>query len=308
MKFDQLEALFQVYNTGSTIKAAAKMYTTPQNISKLIKQLESEMASKLVNVSNHGTELTENGVKVALAAQETLQKFARLKEEFAFKQNIVGEIQIISARIPNICYLYKAVSDFTLKYPEIKIKLKEANVYDVFETCALDSSYLGFAPRFTDKALDEEFYFYQHELISEPINSDKMMIIVKKGSNLAKKKHLSLKELENQHIAITTSNSDPQGSFFAQLIKKYISKENIEFSTSSYDLYYQCIADGHYIGSSTERTYINSTNSYFKAHTVAVDIEENTNFCNHVCYAKNKIITPAEELFLKYVQENVDAN
>ena len=78
LKFDQLEALLQVYNTGSTIKAAAKMYTTPQNISKLIKQLESEMAIKLVNVSNHGTELTENGIKVALAAQGTLQKLASM--------------------------------------------------------------------------------------------------------------------------------------------------------------------------------------------------------------------------------------
>lgn len=308
MKFDQLEALVWVYHTGSTIKAAAKMYTTPQNISKLIKNLESEMDTKLVNVSNHGTTLTENGVKVAIVSQETLEKFNKLKQEFSLLKNISGEINIISARIPNISYLYRIVSEFTLKYPKIKIKLKEANVYDVFESCVLDDKYLGFAPRFVDATLDEEFYFYQNELISQPLNSDKMMIVVKKNSNLAKKKQLSLLELENHCIAITTSNSDPQGSFFAQLLKKYISKENIELSTSSYDLYYQCIADGHYIGSSTEKVYVNSTNSYFKEHTVAVDIAENTHFYNHVCYAKSKVITKAEELFLKYLYENVDAD
>ena len=72
MRFEQLECLKAVANTGSITAAAEKLYISQQAVSKSIRQLEEELGAPLVVRTKNGVVLTSLGAEATVLARHIL--------------------------------------------------------------------------------------------------------------------------------------------------------------------------------------------------------------------------------------------
>lgn len=78
MRFEQLECLLQIAETGSFTEAAKKLYLTQQAVSMSIKQLEQELDRTLIIRENGKVLFTKHGEEVVAAARNILYEKERI--------------------------------------------------------------------------------------------------------------------------------------------------------------------------------------------------------------------------------------
>lgn len=86
MRLEQLRYFVEVGVQASVTKAAESMFTTPQNISKSIKQLENELGVSLFYRFKNGMFLTEDGLSAFESAQKIVGEVNGLKNKFADRE------------------------------------------------------------------------------------------------------------------------------------------------------------------------------------------------------------------------------
>ena len=79
MRLEQLEALVEIAQLSSMAKAAKKLHTSNQNVSKWISQLEDEFNVILFTRSNRGVYLTPQGKEIYELALEIVNKTDSLR-------------------------------------------------------------------------------------------------------------------------------------------------------------------------------------------------------------------------------------
>lgn len=83
MRFEQLQYFVEVANATSIVGASRHLFTTPQNISKAIIQLEGELKVKLFHRLKTGMFLTDEGLTAYKSAQTILQELKLLENTFS---------------------------------------------------------------------------------------------------------------------------------------------------------------------------------------------------------------------------------
>ena len=86
MRLEQLRYFVEVGVQASVTKAAEAMFTTPQNISKSIKQLENELGVSLFYRLKNGMFLTEDGLSAFESAKRVIGEVNGLKHKFADRE------------------------------------------------------------------------------------------------------------------------------------------------------------------------------------------------------------------------------
>ena len=81
MTIKDLEAYQVICSSGSLSKAARALFITPQGLSRVLKNLETELECTLVNRVASGLELTESGVCLLEYARKTTGEYDKLKEK-----------------------------------------------------------------------------------------------------------------------------------------------------------------------------------------------------------------------------------
>ena len=79
MRSEQLECFIAICQTGSINKAARVLNTSPQNVSKMLKQFEDEIGAVLVERSPKGILLTKDGLEVLEWAKQTMEGWDGIK-------------------------------------------------------------------------------------------------------------------------------------------------------------------------------------------------------------------------------------
>lgn len=79
MELKQLEFFVTANECGSLGKAAAQLYTTQPNVSKVIRALEHELGEALFERTPHGLRLTDYGRSIYAYAKDTLTNAALIK-------------------------------------------------------------------------------------------------------------------------------------------------------------------------------------------------------------------------------------
>ena len=101
MRLEQLEILISVADTHSMQKSAENLHTTIQNVSKSIKQLETELNISLFNRTRHGVFLTADGEFVYNEAKNVQQSIDSIKKKYCFhtappKNSLSGNLNILT--------------------------------------------------------------------------------------------------------------------------------------------------------------------------------------------------------------------
>lgn len=82
MRLEQFEAILETANQHSMQKAAESLYTSTQNISKLIKDFEKEIHTQVFTRNPHGVFLTPDGEYIVAELQKAMNIITNLKATY----------------------------------------------------------------------------------------------------------------------------------------------------------------------------------------------------------------------------------
>jgi DNA-binding transcriptional LysR family regulator len=132
INLDLYKIFYEVAKYKNMTKAAEELYVSQPAISKSIHTLENQIGATLFYRSNKGLELTSEGkilfnrIKPALAliynAENELQEFQKMN---------FGELKIGISSVLTKCLLFDVLSTFRIKYPNIKIIIKNGLTSDL---------------------------------------------------------------------------------------------------------------------------------------------------------------------------------
>ena len=101
----------EVARLGSLSRAAETLLTAQPNISRSIKELESDLGITIFNRSAKGMELTPEGSEFIRYASEMLKQIDELE---SFYKKGAPRRQRFSVSVPRACYISEAFAEFSM--------------------------------------------------------------------------------------------------------------------------------------------------------------------------------------------------
>lgn len=225
MRSEQLECFIAICQTGSINKAARVLNTSPQNVSKMLKQFEDEIGAVLVERSPKGILLTKDGLEVLEWAKQTMEGWDGIKKKHQFSKkvlsNAAGEINLLCSSMYNLYFLDDCLAAFNEAFPRITInfintiggeRILQALTARPEETIAV-------VPILYNKGyweLTDSFSQYQMEII----HYDRLVVLVDLKSALNKYDRIPMREVLAQNLILSTSSSN-EDSFIMSFLKKH---------------------------------------------------------------------------------------
>lgn len=291
MNTESLEYFIKVYEKKSFNSAAKDLFITPQGLSKMVKQLETDLKTELFHRDSRGVEPTENG--------ELL--YARAKHICYLVEDIKKEISVINGDkgILNVIVTYSTASilpinllfDFSKKYNNIKIKIKEVSdqyaIKESFENDEVDAALM---------IVNEKIDNCNYELILK----GEIVAVISKNHPLAKKNEISISDLENQILVIKPIESGEEHIFVSKCLENgFIPKIKYEFGNiiTSHML---CISD-EVISISIDYLEESIKDDRLKILKIKEKLQQNIYLVTKKKPVQSQIIS----LFKNYVNDNV---
>lgn len=174
----------EVAKLGSINKASESLGMAQPNISRAIKELESDLGIVIFDRSAKGMNLTPEGKEFIARAQNILTQINEL--EFFYRGGVV-KTQRFSVSVPRAGYISEAFAEFSHKIglPAAEIVLDETSTFNTIKKLISSECKLGII-RY-DKAADEYFKetLDKNELEYETISDFHYSVIASRKSILA---------------------------------------------------------------------------------------------------------------------------
>ena len=224
MELRVLKYFLTVAEKESITKAAESLYITQPTLSRQLMDLEEEVGKKLF-IRGKKIILTEEGLLLRKRAEEIFSLVDKTTMEISNSDDIInGDIHIGTGDSNLISPILRKAKKLQDDYPNIKYHFYSGNLDFIMEK--LENGLIDFGIVFGN--LDKKKYdFIQFD------KKETLGIITNKNSNLSKIKQISLKDLNNEPIII--SSQDIVNSFFIKLFEDSGIKPKI---TATYNLLY----------------------------------------------------------------------
>ena len=198
MEFRQLETFLKVAELKSFSKAAQEIFLTQPTVSEHIRQLESELNTRLFLRTKRETILTPAGKQFVKHAKKILDLRRQVLLEMGrFASTVEGELTIGASTIPGEYILPRFIGSFRKRFPKIKTELlisdsQKAMEWVLERRCEI--AFVGFDPN--------------HKLLTAtPFSSDKIAPVINTSHPLAKKAEFSLKDLQTIPLVLRETGS-----------------------------------------------------------------------------------------------------
>lgn len=124
-RLDTMKAFVTVAETGSFTKAAEKLLTSNQLVSKYVSQFEAQLGVRLFNRTTRRVHLTQEGEQCLQHAIHILDSVQDMENHFDGVQNATkGLLQISAPASFSTLHLTSLIRDFKKKYPEVGVNLE----------------------------------------------------------------------------------------------------------------------------------------------------------------------------------------
>lgn len=181
MRFEQLQSLVEVANTGSITAAAKRLFISQQAVSANIKQLEEELGCTLLVREKNGVSLTAQGqgtltfARKVLSDKEALCNSLRHIEQ---KEDLLVRI-CSNSSVANIV-LPDVIDQIETKQQHCSLKITlEDNLENLFERVKTHQCDIGLLT-FNAEELSERFATYQTELSLTLLVIDELVGVMNK--------------------------------------------------------------------------------------------------------------------------------
>ena len=201
MRFEQLEYFDSLISLKTIQAVSEKFYTSPQVVSKAIKQLEDELNTTLFSRTRRGLTLTEDGFELQLHVEEILSHYQSIRKTFIEKnsQPQIQDLKILTAKgtVSYFSDLMKNMDTYseskclnfimnTTTVSEIWKLLYTKNHYDIISTVLTDDNF--------ELLMNETFIAKNYAVFVT--YREKLKLWVNKNSSFAAKGKISYKDLK----------------------------------------------------------------------------------------------------------------
>ncbi|MDO6563206.1 LysR family transcriptional regulator [Amphritea sp. 1_MG-2023] len=120
-----MKAFATVADLGSFTKAAEKLETSNQLVSKYVSQLEEQLGARLFNRTTRRVHLTQEGEQCLQHAMHILESVHDMESHFGGLQSTAKGLLQISAPVSfSTLHLAPLIRDFKQEYPEVGVNLE----------------------------------------------------------------------------------------------------------------------------------------------------------------------------------------
>ncbi len=221
----QLKYFIAVIDHQGFSRAAESLYLSQSTLSKVVKNLEDELNTTLIDRSNQKIELTESGKVVYQQGLQVLLSLENISNELFDIENLKkGHINIGIPPITGTLYFPKIIKSFNSLYPNIEINITEAGAHKI-KNELLDGS-IDIA---VSMKLDND-----ENLEILPLVNDPLVLYVNDQHPFAQKESVEISELRNEKIISLDSDFELRKMFIYECYKSDF-KPNIIFESAQWD-------------------------------------------------------------------------
>ena len=305
MRGEHIKYFLSLVQTNSIQQTSLELYTTRQNVSKMIRQLENELDIELFLRSKKGVELTPAGKLFLPIAKQTVQEFGRFRANIsALKKgaDVTGELHILSSDMVSFTAISPLIQLFTELYPMLNVHLEIKEPLSILQKIALYPQLVGIVVILNNPEFHKLYMPYIQQIQLTPLLQDDYSCIVGAQSPLNKHKSISLTEFAQQPFATTTLNEDGK-NVLTNLIASY--GGTVSFGTNSLHSYNNALLNGRYVGLSSNISHRKSVeeNSKF-AQLHLIPFEEDMSFSISLAIHQRSQLNKAGEIFVEFMENN----
>jgi len=231
MELKNLEYFMIVCEQKSITKAAKRLYMTPQGLSKIIKNIESELGTNLFERVGSGITLTSTGQYLFSCLPEFLHTYQKMCNEIrCIEQKENHEIDLLSAYGILRLVTPDCLAAFEEKYPYIHLNYREYPDHQVERMFLNGEGNVAFtvgndALKHVSATLMERF---------------EIKLLVYKDHPFSKKQAVSIKDLDRQPFYIESSEFHIHKLIMDKCEKMGV-KPQIIFQTSGFSLCHKMV-------------------------------------------------------------------
>lgn len=232
MEIRHLEYFVEVARQKSFSKAASITHVSQSAISKMIKDLETELGTSLFNRTSKYVQLTDAGIIFLDQAQQVVIMFHNLTTEFENKIKLEkGKIFIGLPPITSSTIFAELLGEFKKKYPQIEISLSEYGSKKValaIQDGTLDTGIICVVPD-------------NQQFDSLSFSKDPLWVIVSSQNPLSQLPSIDLASLANESFVLYSEDFSLHDEIINQC-KNVGFSPNVIFETSQRELMTQIVA------------------------------------------------------------------
>ena len=223
MNFLHLKYAITVAETGSISKAAEKLYVAQPNVSRAIKELESDLNITIFERNSKGMIVTPEGEQLIHYAKRILRQIDDMEKIFKYQK----KKNVFSISVPRASYISDAFVEFSKCLNNIdnaEVYYKETNAYRVINNVINEEYNLGILRYYINHDRYFKDIIEKKELKCELINQFKYVLIFNKNSALAENKEIHYSDLKE---FIEIAHGDPYVPSLStnELVKTELSEE-----------------------------------------------------------------------------------
>lgn len=223
MNFLHLKYAITVAETGSISKAAEKLYVAQPNVSRAIKELESDLNITIFERNSKGMIVTPEGEQLIHYAKRILRQIDDMEKIFKYQK----KKNVFSISVPRASYISDAFVEFSKCLNNIdnaEVYYKETNAYRVINNVINEEYNLGILRYYINHDRYFKDIIEKKELKCELINQFKYVLIFNKNSALAANKEIHYSDLKD---FIEIAHGDPYVPSLStnELVKTELSEE-----------------------------------------------------------------------------------
>ena len=223
MNFLHLKYAIMVAETGSISKAAEKLYVAQPNVSRAIKELESDLNITIFERNSKGMIVTPEGEQLIHYAKRILRQIDDMEKIFKYQK----KKNVFSISVPRASYISDAFVEFSKCLNNIdnaEVYYKETNAYRVINNVINEEYNLGILRYYINHDRYFKDIIEKKELKCELINQFKYVLIFNKNSALVENKEIHYSDLKD---FIEIAHGDPYVPSLStnELVKTELSEE-----------------------------------------------------------------------------------
>lgn len=229
MTIKELEEFRVICRRGSLAKASRELYMSPQGLSRVLKNLETELNCTLVNRVASGLELTESGECLREYAEIVLDEYDHLRNEVErIRASEEGTVNLLMA-YDILRYLGpECIMDFQKIYPNVSFAFQEYPDR-IVEKMLMEMK--GNVALSIGPFVGECFHVY-------PLKKCNLGLLVYEGHPLAKQKEVSIEDIIEEPLCLENNNFK-MNEFIQRKCWNKGFEPNIIFETNGFDLCYK---------------------------------------------------------------------
>ena len=216
MTLQQIKYVIGIAETGSFNKAAEKLYVSQPSLTATIHDLEDELGITIFNRTGRGVTLTNDGTEFLTSARQLYIDYQSVMEKYGENGNIKKKFGVSTQHYSfAVKSFVEMVKGFNTN--EYEFAIRETKTREVIDDVATLKSEIGilYLSDFNRKAITS--ILKSNELEFHHLIDCKAYVYIWKGHPLAKKKQISLKDLED-FPCLSFEQGDGASFYFAEEI------------------------------------------------------------------------------------------